>query len=38
MKPSSQDLRERVLRAVESGMARAAIVKTFAVSEATIKR
>jgi transposase len=38
MKPDSQDLRERVVRAVESGMPRAEIVKTFAVSQATIKR
>jgi transposase len=38
MKPYSQDLRERVLRAVESGMPRADIVKTFAVSLATLKR
>jgi transposase len=38
MKPYSQDLRERVLRAVETGMARADIVKPFAVSLATIKR
>ena len=38
MKPSSQDLRERVLRAVESGMPRADIVTTFAVSLATLKR
>src|SRR5918911_3278603 len=38
MKPSSQDRRERVLRAVESGMPRADIVTTFAVSLATIKR
>jgi transposase len=38
MKPYSQDLRERVLRAVESSMPRADIVTTFAVSLATIKR
>jgi transposase len=38
MKPYSQDLRERVLRALDTGMARADIVKTFAVSLATIKR
>jgi transposase len=38
MKPYSQDLRERVLRAVDTGMPRADIVKTFAVSPATIKR
>ena len=38
MKAYSQDLRERVLRAVESGMLRAQIVKTLAISEATIKR
>lgn len=38
MKPYSQDLRERVLRAVDTGMPRADVVKTFAVSPATIKR
>jgi transposase len=38
IKPYSQDLRERVLRAVDAGMPRADIVKTFAVSPATIKR
>jgi len=38
MKAYSPDLRESVLRAVESGMPRADIVKTFAVSLATIKR
>ena len=38
MKPYAQDLRERVLRAVDTGLARADIVKTFAVSPATIKR
>ena len=38
MKAYSQDLRERVLRAVDSGMPRAQIVKTLVVSEATIKR
>jgi transposase len=38
MKAYSQDLRERVLRAVDSGMPRADIVTTFAVSVATIKR
>jgi transposase len=38
MKAYSQDLRERVLRAVDTGMARVDIVKTFAVSPATIKR
>jgi transposase len=38
MKPYSQDLRERVLRAVDTGMPRSQIVTTFAVSEATIKR
>jgi transposase len=38
MKAYSQDLRERVLRAVESGMLRAQIVKTLAISEATLKR
>jgi transposase len=38
MKPYSQDLRERVLRAVDTGMPRADIVKSLAVSPATIKR
>ena len=38
MKAYSQDLRERVLRAVDSGMPRAEIIKTLAVSQATIKR
>jgi transposase len=38
MKAYSQDLRERVLRAVDSGIPRAQIVTTLAVSEATIKR
>jgi transposase len=38
MKASSQDLRERVLRAVDQGYQRADIIKLFAVSRATIKR
>ena len=38
MKAYSQDLRQRVLRAVDQGTSQAAIVKTFAVSLATIKR
>ena len=38
MKPYSQDLRQRVLRAVHQGTSQAEIAKTFAVSVATIKR
>jgi Homeodomain-like domain len=38
MKASSQDVRERVLRAVDQGYPRAQIVKMFGVSIATIKR
>ena len=38
MKAYSQDLRERVLRAVDQGMARSEIVRVFAVSLATIGR
>jgi transposase len=38
MKAYSQDLRERVLRAVDQGYPRAAIIKLFGVSRATIKR
>lgn len=38
MKASSQDLRARVLRAVDQGDQRAAIIKLFGVSRATIKR
>ena len=38
MKPYSQDLRQRVLRAVDQGTSQAEIAKTFAVSVATIKR
>lgn len=34
----SKDLRLRVLAAVDSGMARVAVVRTFQVSLATIKR
>src|SRR6266852_801737 len=38
MKAYSQDLRQRVLRAVDQGTTQAEIAKTFAVSTATIKR
>ncbi len=38
MKAYSQDLRQRVLRAVDAGQRQAQIAKTFAVSVATIKR
>lgn len=38
MKAYSPDLRQRVLRAVDSGHTQAEIAKTFAVSTATIKR
>lgn len=38
MKPYSQDLRERVVKAVDKGLSRSEIVKLFGVSEATIKR
>jgi transposase len=38
MKPYSQDLRERVVKAVDEGLSRREIVHLFGVSEATIKR
>src|SRR5947209_12774664 len=38
MKAYSQDLRQRVLRAVDAGQRQAEIAKTFTVSVATIKR
>src|SRR5438270_3744721 len=38
MKAYSQDLRQRVLRAVNAGQSQAEIAKMFAVSVATIKR
>ena len=38
MKPYSQDLRERVVKAVDEGLSRREIVKLFGVSEVTIKR
>lgn len=38
MKAYSQDLRERVLRAVDQGYARNEIIQLFGVSRATIKR
>jgi len=38
MKAYSQDLRERVVRAVDQGLSRTEIVKLFGVSSATIKR
>jgi transposase len=38
MRAYSQDLRQRILRAVDQGQSRAEIIKTFAVSRSTIKR
>ncbi len=38
MRAYSADLRQRVLRAVDQGLPRAEIVKTFVVSLATIER
>lgn len=38
MNPYSQDLRQRVLRAVDQGYTQAEIAETFAISVATIKR
>ena len=38
MKPYSEDLRERVVAAVERGTKRSEVVETFAVSLPTIKR
>lgn len=38
MKASSQDVRQRVLRAVDAGHSQTEVAKTFAVSVATIKR
>src|SRR4051794_28131759 len=38
MKPYSEDLRLRVLAAVDRGMPRAQVAKTFGVSASTIKR
>ena len=38
MKPYSEDLRQRVVAAVERGTKRSAVVETFAVSLPTIKR
>jgi transposase len=38
MRAYSQDLRQRILRAVDQGQPRAEIVKSFAVSRSTIKR
>ena len=38
MKPYSQDLRQRVVRAVDEGRPRAEIVHLFGISRATIKR
>jgi len=38
MRAYSQDLRHRILRAVDQGKSRAEIIKTFAVSRSTIKR
>ena len=38
MKAYSQDLRHRVLRAIDGGQSQAEVAETFAVSVATIKR
>lgn len=38
MRPYSQDLRHRIVRAVDQGIPRTEIIKTFAVSRSTIKR
>ena len=38
MKAYSQDLRQRVLRAIDAGLKQAEVAKTFAVSTSTIKR
>ena len=38
MKASSQDLRERILRAIDAGKTQAEVAARFAVSTATIKR
>jgi transposase len=38
MRPYSQDLRERVVKAVDEGLSRSQIVKLFGVASATIKR
>ncbi len=38
MKAYSQDLRQRVLRAVDAGQSQVEVAKTFAVSTSTIKR
>ncbi len=38
MKAHSQDLRQRVLRAIDQGKSQAEVAETFAISTATIKR
>ena len=38
MKAYSQDLRQRVLRAIDQGKSQAEVAATFAISTATIKR
>ncbi|HEX4207096.1 MAG TPA: helix-turn-helix domain-containing protein, partial [Ktedonobacteraceae bacterium] len=38
MRAYSQDLRQCILRAVDQGMPRAEIIKTFAISRSTVKR
>jgi transposase len=38
MKAYSQDLRQRVLRAIDAGESQAEVAETFAISVATIKR
>jgi transposase len=38
MKASSQDLRRRVLRAIDGGKSQAEVAETFAISTSTLKR
>ncbi len=38
MRAYSQDLRERIVRAVESGLSRAEVARRFSVSERTVRR
>src|SRR5215469_6468257 len=38
MKAYSQDVRQRVLRAIDAGQGQAAVAQTFSISSATIKR
>jgi putative transposase len=38
MRPSSRDLRERIVRAVDAGSAQGAVAQTFGVGRATVQR